>query len=125
MADLLGGSSTIRTSISADTLDAKTDVTHQQDQENDDDSKNNGSIRVTLTTPRVGRSKVATTTPKMRILFNQSEDIKVGYFRKFEFVDIQRAHSDTFDDYHMIFLANPIKQYKTPEQKELYAFYEI
>ena len=85
MAALLGGSSAIRTSVNADVFDAKTDVSHPQKQASDDDGENNGSSAVRSTPPCTGISKAATTTPKMSILFNQSEDIKFGYFGKFEF----------------------------------------
>ena len=44
--------------------------------------KNDGSSAVTSTPPCVIKSKVAITTPIMSILFNQSADIKVGYFGK-------------------------------------------
>ena len=80
MASLLGGSSTIRTSASADLFDDKTDVAHQHKDASDNDGKNCGSSAVTSTPPRMGKSKLATTTPKTSILFNQSEDIKVGHF---------------------------------------------
>ena len=62
-------------------------------------------------------SNVANTTPKMSILFNQLADIKVGYFGKFELVDIQRYHRDNFGDIPRIFPANPTKQEKTMAQK--------
>ena len=59
----------------------------------------------------------------MSILFNWSEDIKVGHFGKFEFVDSQRAHCETFGEVPTIFLANPTNQNKTMTEKELYTFY--
>ena len=92
MADLLRGSSTIRTSASANLFNDKTDVVHQHKEASDDDGKNYGSSVVTPIPPHVEKSKIDTTTPKMSILFNQSEDIKVGHFGKIEFVDSQRAH---------------------------------
>ena len=80
MSALLGGSSTIRTSDSADIFYDKTDVEHQKKEASDDNGDNDGSSAVMSTPPCVSKSKVATTTPKMSILFNQSEDIKVGHF---------------------------------------------
>ena len=87
--------------------------------------KNDGSGVVTLAPPRASKYRVAITTPKMSILFNQPEDIKVGYFGKFEFVDIQRAHCETFGDEPMLFPDNPTNQNKTMTEKELYAFSEL
>ena len=113
MSDLLGGSSTIRTSASANLLIDKTNVAHQHKEASDDDGKNYGSSAVTQIPPHVGKSKVATTTPKISILFNQWEDIKVGHFGKVEFVDSQRAHRETFGEVPMILLANPANQLKT------------
>ena len=80
---------------------------------------------VTSIPPFAGKSKVATTTTKMCILFHKSTDITVGYFGKNEFVDCQRAHHDTFGNNPMIFPDNPTKQEKTMTEKELYTFYEI
>ena len=82
MAALLGGSLTIRTIVSADIFDAKTDVTHQDKEASDDNGENNGSSPVTLAPTCVGKYEVATSTTEMIILFNHSEDIKVGYFEK-------------------------------------------
>ena len=113
MAALLGGSSTIRTSATADIFDDKTNVAHQHKEDSDNDGRNYGSSVVTPTPPRVGKSTGATTTPKMSILFNQSEDIKVGHFVKIEFVYRQRAHRETFGEVLRIFLANPTNQNKT------------
>ena len=61
----------------------------------------------------------------MSMLFNQLVDIKVGYFWNFEFVDIQRAHCETFGDDPMIFPDNPTKQDKTMLEVELYALSEL
>ena len=61
----------------------------------------------------------------MSILFNQSEDIKVGYFGRFEFLDSQIYHLETFGDDPILFHANPTNQNKNISEKELYAFYEI
>ena len=61
----------------------------------------------------------------MSILFNQLEDIKVGYFGVFEFVDSQRAHRKTFIDEPMLYPANPTNQNKTIAEKELYEFSEL
>ena len=97
MADLLGGSLTIRNITRADLFDSKTNAAHHHEEVSGEDGENNGSRMVTSTQPHAGKSKVATTTQKMSILFNQSEYIKVGYFGKFEFVDSQRAHCETFD----------------------------
>ena len=66
-------------------FDANTDASHQQNWASVDDGKNYGSIAVTSNPPCTGIYKATTTTPKMSILFNQSEDIKFGYFGKFEF----------------------------------------
>ena len=107
MAALLGGSSTIITSASANLFNDKTDVAHQHKEASDDDGKNCESSAVTPIPLHVGKSKVDTTTPKISILFNQSEDIKVGHFGKIEFVDIQRARRETFGDVPMILLVNP------------------
>ena len=65
---------------------------HQHEEASEDNGESDGSILVTSTPPCAVISKVATTTPKMGMLFNQSENIKVGYFGEFEFVDSQRAH---------------------------------
>ena len=125
MSELLGGSPTIITSVSADIFDAKTDVAHHNEKDSDNDGKNYGSSMVTLKPPHAGKSKVATNTPKTSALFTQSEYIKVGYFGKFEFVYIQRDHRETFYDEPMIFFVNPNNQNKTTAGKELYAFYEL
>ena len=61
----------------------------------------------------------------MSVLFNNLENIKVGYFQNFEFVDSQRDHHETFGDDTIIFTANPTKQEKTMSEKELYAFSEL
>ena len=112
MAALLGGSSTIRTSASAGLFDDKTDVAHQRKEASDDDGKNYGSSAVTPTPPCVGKSKVATTTPEMSILFNQSKDIKVGNFLIIEFVDSQRDHRGTFGKFPTIFNDKPTNHNK-------------
>ena len=83
MSALLEGSSTIRTSFSADLFGANKDVAHQHEAASYDNGKSYGSSAVTSTPPCVGISKVATTTPKTSILFNLSADIKVGYFVNF------------------------------------------
>ena len=80
MAALLGGSSVIRTSVSDDLFDAKTNVAHHHEKASDNDGQNNGISAVTSTPPHAYRSKVAITTHKMIILFNQFLYIKVGYF---------------------------------------------
>ena len=80
MAALLKGSSTIRTSVSADIVYDKIDVVYQHKEASDDDGDNDGSSAVASTPPYASKYIVATTTPKFSILFNQSEDIKVGYF---------------------------------------------
>ena len=85
MAALLGGSSTIRTSVSADIFDDKTKGAHQHKEASDDNGNNDGSIMATLNPHRARKYKLATTTPKRSILFNQLEDIKVDYFGRFEF----------------------------------------
>ena len=125
MAALLGGSSTIRTITSANIFNDKTDVAHQHKEASDDDGKNYGSNAVTPIPPQVGKSKVATTTPKVSILFNQQEDIKVGHFGKIEFVDSQRSHPETFGEVPMIILATPTNQNKTMAQKEICSFSEL
>ena len=58
-------------------------MVHQHNEASDKNGKNNGSIALTSTPTRVGKYKVATTTPKMSILLNQLADIKVGYFGRF------------------------------------------
>ena len=83
MADLLGGSSTIRTSGSADIFNAKTDVAHRNKEASEDNGKNNGISAFTSTSSYKSKYKVDNTTPKISILFNQSADIKVGYFSNF------------------------------------------
>ena len=113
MAALIRGSSTITTSVSADVFDAKTDVAHHHKEASDDNDNKSGSGKVTSTSPCEGKSKVATTTPKMSILFNDLADIKVGYVGKIEFVDSQRAHHETFGDNPIIFPANPTNHIKT------------
>ena len=112
IVDLLGGSQTIRTSVSADIFKDETNAGHHPKEGSDNDSNNNGISATTSTPPRVGKSKVATTTPKMVILFNQSEDIKVVYFGCFEFLYSQRAHSETFGGNPMICPDTPTKQDK-------------
>ena len=100
-------------------------MVHQHKETSDKDGENYGSSAVTLTPPRASKSRVGTTTPKMSILFNQSEDIKVGYFGHFEFLDIQRSHCETFCDNPMLFTVNLTNKNKTMAEKELYAFSEI
>ena len=58
-------------------------------------------------------------------MFNQSEDIKVGYIGKLECVYSQRSHYENFDKEPIIFCANRTKLDKTTEEKELYAFSEL
>ena len=125
MAALLGGSLTIRTSISADIFNANINMSHHHKKASDNNSKNDGSSAVKPTPPCAVKSKVATTTPKMSIFFNQSGDIKIGYFGIFKFVDSQMDHHETFGEDPMIFPANPTKQNKTTSEKELYALSEI
>ena len=109
MVALLGGSSTIRTSVSADIFNAKNDAAHRHEEASEKNGGNDGLSAVTSNPIRVGIYKVATTTPKMIILFNQLADIKVGYFGQFEFVDSQRDHHEIFVEEPMIFPANPTK----------------
>ena len=125
MAALLGSSSIIRTSVIDDFLDIKTNAAHQHEEASDFSGNNDGSSAAVLTQPRVGKAKVANTTPKMSILFNQLEDINIGYFGYFEFVDSQRSHHETFDNDPTVFPVNPTKQDKTIAEKELYAFSEL
>ena len=61
----------------------------------------------------------------MSILFNRSEDIKVGYFGNFEFVDSQIAHREISGNKPILFNAKPTKHNKTTAEKELYAFSEL
>ena len=70
MAALLGGSSTIRTSASADIFDDKTNVAHNHKEASDKDGDNDGSIEVMPNPPCVSKYIVANNTPKMSILFN-------------------------------------------------------
>ena len=125
MYAILGGSLSFRTSSSDDIFGAKTDVAHQHKESNDNVGNNDKSRTVMLNPLCVVKSKVATTTPKTSILFNQVADIKVCYFGKFEFVDIQRAHRETFDDDHMIFTAQPTNKNKTMAEKGIYELSEI
>ena len=92
-------------------------MVHQNKEASDDDGDNYGSSEATLTPIRISKSRVATTTPKISILFNQLEDIKVGYFGIFEFLDIKRSHCETFVDNPTIFPANPTNQNKTMSEK--------
>ena len=82
MASLIGDSLNIRTIVRAYPFDAKTDVAHHHKEASDKNGYNDESSAVTLTPIWASKYKVATTTPKMNIMFNQSEDIKVGYFVK-------------------------------------------
>ena len=125
MDDLLGGSSTIRTIDSVDIFDAMNDAANKHKYASDNNGKNYGSIAVTSTPPCAVISKVATNTPKMIIIFNQSADIKVGYFGNFELVYIQRDHRENFSDNPTIFPANPTKQDKTTPEKSIYALSEL
>ena len=113
MAALVRGSSTIRTSVSADIFDAKTDAARHHERASDENGKNYVSRKITLTPSCAGIYKVATITLRMSILFDQLVDIKVGYFGHFEFVDRQRYHRETFGNDPMIFSDNPTKQEKT------------
>ena len=113
MSALLEVSSTIRTSGSADIFDAKTNVAHNHKESSDDNGNNYGSSADTSNPPCASKSQVATTTPKISIIFNQSADIKVGSFGNFKFVDSQRARRETFGGDPMIFPANPTNQNKT------------
>ena len=121
MADLLGGSSTIRTSVSDDIFNAKTYVAHHHKQASNNYGTKDGSSTGTSTPPCAVKYKVATNTPETSILFNQLEDIKVGCFGRFEFVDSQSAQSETFRNDPMIFPDNPTNQNKTTVEKELQA----
>ena len=70
MAALLGVSSTIRTSASADIFDDKTNVAHNH-KEASDEYGDNDEIRAVMPNPHyVNKYKVANNTPKMSILFN-------------------------------------------------------
>ena len=117
MAAITRGSSAIRTSVSSDIFDDKTDGVNKHKEASYDYVENNESSAVTLNPPHAGISKVDTITPKMSILFNQSAYIKFGYHGKFEFVDTQRAKDDNFCKYHMIVPTNPTKQEKTMTEK--------
>ena len=118
MAALFGGSSTIWNSVSAVLFDYNTNMAHQRKEASDINGKNNWISVVTQTPPCAVKSNVATTTPEMSTLFNQSADIKVGYFGIFEFVDIQRSQCETFGDNLINFPPNPTKQNKTMAEKE-------
>ena len=83
MDALLGGPFNIRTNVNADHFNAKTDVDRHNEEASDNDGKNNVSSMFMSTLPCVGRYKVATTTPKLSIFFNQLVDIKVDYFGNF------------------------------------------
>ena len=125
MDDLLEGSSTIRSSVSADLFNANTDMEHQHKEASEDDSENDESSAVTSTPTCASKSRVDTNAPKMSILFNQLIDIKVGYFEEFEFVGSQRSHRENFCDEPMIFPSNPTNQNKTMAEKELYTFSKL
>ena len=115
MADLLGVSSTIRTSFSADIFYSMTDMVHWHRDYSDNHGNNDVSCAVTPTPPRAVKSKVANTTQKLSVLFNQSLDIKVGYFGNFEFVDSQRDHHETLGSnpwYFLITQPTRIKPYQ-------------
>ena len=86
---LIGGSSNIIASVSADLFDSNINVLHHHKEASDDNIYNDRSNAVTSNSPCAIKSKVAITETKKSLLFNQSADIKVGYFGKFEFVDSQ------------------------------------
>ena len=67
MATLIGGSSTIRTSVSAGIYDSKTGAAYNHEESRDKDGNTDVSSTVTSTPPHVGISKVAITTPKTNI----------------------------------------------------------
>ena len=123
--DLLKGLLNIITSVSANIFDAKTNVVHHHKESSDDNDENGGSSVVILNPYLASKSRVAITSPKMSILFNLSENIKVGYFGHFVYVDNQRAHCETFGNNPMIFPSNPNNQNKNMTEKELYAFSEL
>ena len=100
-------------------------MVNQHKEASENNVENNGSSVFTLTPPRAGKYKVATTTPKMSILFKQSTDIKFDYFGNFGFLYSQMAHRDSFGDDPMIFSTNPTNQNKNMSEKEIYAFSEL
>ena len=79
----------------------------------------------TLIPPCAGKYMVPTTTLKMRKLFNQSVDIKVGYFGIFELVESQKARLETFSHNPTIFTDNPPNHNKTMAEKELYVLSKL
>ena len=80
---------------------------------------------VKSTPPHAVIAEVSTTTPKMSVFFNQSAEIKAGYFGKSKFVNRQRDHHETFRKHPTIFSSKPTKQEKTMSEEELYAFSEL
>ena len=117
MGALLEGSLTIRTSVSDDLLNAKTDVARHYKESSENDGENDGSSVVPSTPTHASNSRVATTTPKISILFNQSGDIKVGYFGKFELLESQRDHHETVGDDPILCPDKPTNQNKTMVEK--------
>ena len=100
-------------------------MAHQHKEASNNDGDIYGSSAVTSTPPCLSKSKVATTTRKMSILLNQSEDIKVGHFGIIEFVDRQRAHCETFVKVSTIYFDNPTNQNKIMAEKEQYSFSDV
>ena len=67
MSALLKVSLDIRTIVSADLFDTKTNVAHQHQEASDKNDEDDGSSAVTSTPPHASKYNVATTTPKMSI----------------------------------------------------------
>ena len=100
-------------------------MAHHQKEASDYDGENDGSSAVTLTSLCASKYKVATTTLKISILFNQSADIKVGFFGKFEFVESQRVHRETFCDDPVFFPGNPNNKNKPISENEIYTLSQL
>ena len=63
--------------------------------------------------------------PKTSVLFNDSNNIKFGYFGKLEFLDNQAAFSEVFGDKPIIIAPNIIMlQDTTSTARSLYSFEE-
>ena len=64
-------------------------------------------------------------TPQMSLLFNDISNIKVGYFGKLEFLDIQAAFAEVFGDKPTILAPNrTTSQDFTSEARILYSYGE-
>ena len=85
MATLIRVSSSIRIVVSAEIFDAKNNAAHHHEESIDDDGYNNGNSSVPSTPPHMGRSKVATTTPKMIIFLISRQILKLAILENMKF----------------------------------------